>query len=123
MADERDDPRRELRLEGTSLLAVGGAPDYRTDGIPHGWLVSPQGSIVWEGHPASLTNGTIEEHLKGVRMAPSPDLPKELYGEPGADPIGFRHLVFGVSPKICGWTTPDAMDVPTTYSTLRPCPS
>jgi peptide/nickel transport system substrate-binding protein len=49
------------------------------------------------------------------------DLHKELYGEHWADPIVFRHLVFGVSPKICGWTTPDAMDVPTTYATLRPC--
>lgn len=50
------------------------------------------------------------------------ELNRELYGEYWADAIVFRHLVFGVSSKICGWTTPDGMDVPSTYATLRPCP-
>jgi hypothetical protein len=49
------------------------------------------------------------------------DLNRELYNDYWADAIVFRHLVFGVTSKVCGWTTPDGMDVPTTYSTLRPC--
>jgi peptide/nickel transport system substrate-binding protein len=51
------------------------------------------------------------------------DVNRELYGEYWADPIVYRHLVFGVSAKICGWTTNDGMDVPTLYSMLRPCAS
>jgi peptide/nickel transport system substrate-binding protein len=49
------------------------------------------------------------------------ELNRELYNDYWADAIAFRHLVFGVTSKVCGWTTPDGMDVPTTYSTLRPC--
>ena len=51
------------------------------------------------------------------------DVNRELYEEYWADPIVYRHLPFGVSGKICGWTTNDGMDVPTLYSMLRPCPS
>jgi hypothetical protein len=60
------------------LIAIGGAPGYKTSGIPHAWLVSGDQEIVWEGHPGSLTNGQIEEHLKGVRLVPTFELPKEL---------------------------------------------
>jgi hypothetical protein len=50
------------------------------------------------------------------------DVNRELYNDYWADAIVYRHLVFGVSPKICSWVTYDGVDVPTTYSTLRPCP-
>ena len=49
------------------------------------------------------------------------DVNRELYDEYWADPIVYRHLPFGVSGKICGWTTNDGMDVPTLYAMLRPC--
>jgi len=50
------------------------------------------------------------------------DVNRELYNDYWADAIVYRHLVFGVNPKICSWVTYDGVDVPTTYSTLRPCP-
>ena len=49
------------------------------------------------------------------------ELNRELYQEYWADPIVYRHLVFGVSSKVCSWTTNDGMDVPTLYGMLRPC--
>lgn len=39
-------------------------------GIPHAFLVSPDGTIVWEGHPASLDAATIEKNLEGVISKP-----------------------------------------------------
>jgi thiol-disulfide isomerase/thioredoxin len=60
------------------LIALGGAAEYKTNGIPAAWLVSPKGTIVWQGHPMDLKEATIEEHLKDVRLAPVPALPKEL---------------------------------------------
>lgn len=40
------------------------------NGIPHAFLVNPAGTIVWEGHPASLTGSTIEANLEGVITKP-----------------------------------------------------
>lgn len=60
------------------VIALGGAGGYQTAGIPHAWLISPDGKIAWEGHPAELKSDQIEEHLKGVRLTPQFKLPKEL---------------------------------------------
>jgi hypothetical protein len=50
------------------LIAYGGgASKYETRGIPAAWLIGADGKIVWQGHPASLNPGIIEEHLKNVR--------------------------------------------------------
>jgi tetratricopeptide (TPR) repeat protein len=62
------------------VIALGGASGYQTRGIPHAWLVSPTAEIVWEGHPSGLTQGIIEQHLKGVRPGPTVELPSELRG-------------------------------------------
>ncbi len=40
---------------------------YGSGGIPHAYLVAPDGTVAWEGHPASLTEGEIEKHLKKVK--------------------------------------------------------
>jgi hypothetical protein len=60
------------------VIALGGAGGYQTNGIPHAWLVAPDGSVAWEGHPASLKNEQIEEHLRSARLTPEFKLPKEL---------------------------------------------
>ncbi|MBI4606257.1 MAG: hypothetical protein HY721_30190 [Planctomycetes bacterium] len=60
------------------VIAIKGAGEYKTDGVPHGWLVGPNGSIVWEGHPAELKDDLIEENLKGVSLTPVFSLPKDL---------------------------------------------
>jgi len=59
-------------------IALGGANEYVTAGIPHAWLVSPTGEIVWEGSPFELKDAKIEEHLAGVSLLPTFSLPKEL---------------------------------------------
>lgn len=40
---------------------------YGSGGIPHAYLVAPDGTVAWEGHPASLSEGEIEKHLKKVK--------------------------------------------------------
>jgi cytochrome c biogenesis protein CcmG, thiol:disulfide interchange protein DsbE len=61
-------------------IAIKGANEYKTSGIPHAWLVSPKGEIVWEGHPGSLKESQIEENLTGVRLTPTFSFPRELRG-------------------------------------------
>jgi hypothetical protein len=60
------------------VIAIGGGAEYTTKGIPHSWLVSPKGEILWEGHPGNLKETQIEENLKGVSLTPTFTLPKEL---------------------------------------------
>jgi tetratricopeptide (TPR) repeat protein len=59
-------------------IAIGGASGYRTRGIPHAWLVSPRRTVVWHGHPASLRDAIIDEHIKSVRLRPEFKLPEAL---------------------------------------------
>ncbi len=61
------------------LVAIEKAGGYKASSIPHAWLVSPKGEVVWEGNPASLNEAQIEENLKGASMPPPQlTLPKEL---------------------------------------------
>ncbi len=39
---------------------------YATRGIPHGWVLDPEGKCIWEGHPSSIKNETIEEWIKDL---------------------------------------------------------
>ena len=59
-------------------IAIGGANEYRTSGIPRAWLVSATGEIVWEGHPNGLKKSLLEQQLKTVRLTPEFKLPKAL---------------------------------------------
>lgn len=45
-------------------------------GIPAAFLVDATGTIVWQGHPASLTNKIIEANLDGVLSMPLYEWPK-----------------------------------------------
>lgn len=40
------------------------------EGYPSAVLVSPEGKIVWEGHPMGLEPSVIEEHLRGASRDP-----------------------------------------------------
>jgi len=66
------------KLNVAYIIGIGGAEGYKTEGIPHAWLVGADGTVAWEGHPLELKEATIEEHLRGVRLAPEFKLPKEL---------------------------------------------
>ncbi len=39
-------------------------------GIPNAVLVDPSGTILWQGHPSSLTNALVEEAIKGSITTP-----------------------------------------------------
>ena len=60
------------------MVGSGGADGYVTKGIPHAWLVSPQGKVVWEGYPTDLKAEQIQEHLKGVMLSPQFELPEKM---------------------------------------------
>jgi hypothetical protein len=41
--------------------------DYGSGGIPHAYLIAPDGKVVWDGHPAALQNGQIEKLLRKTK--------------------------------------------------------
>ncbi|MGE3166714.1 MAG: hypothetical protein AB7O52_17565 [Planctomycetota bacterium] len=52
------------------LVGLANAGEYSSSGIPHAWLISADGRLLWEGHPGSVPVATIEEELKNVRVVP-----------------------------------------------------
>jgi thiol-disulfide isomerase/thioredoxin len=60
------------------VIATGVKGVYQNPSIPHAWLISPAGEVVWRGHPASLQDSAIEEQLRSARMQPEFSLPKAL---------------------------------------------
>jgi thiol-disulfide isomerase/thioredoxin len=59
-------------------IAVKGANLYKTQSIPHSWLVDASGDVFWHGHPGELKEETIQERLKLAYSPPTFALPKEL---------------------------------------------
>lgn len=55
----------------------GLSKELGVSGIPRAFLVDATGTIVWEGHPASLNGKLIEQHLEGVMELPLYEWPKE----------------------------------------------
>jgi len=45
-------------------LSSGASSAYGGGGIPHAYLLDSEGVVTWEGHPASLSDGTIEKLLR-----------------------------------------------------------
>lgn len=56
------------------LISVG--PDigdaYGVSGIPHVFVIDPDGKVAWEGHPGGLPENAITTALKNVRLSASP---------------------------------------------------
>ncbi len=44
----------------------GGDGGYTSRGIPAAWLVGVDGKVLWQGHPSSLPEKTLEAELKKV---------------------------------------------------------
>jgi peroxiredoxin len=44
---------------------------YGRNSFPSAFLIGPDGRVLWDGHPASLPDATIEEHLERVRVLPA----------------------------------------------------
>ena len=66
------------------LISVGAdiGDAYGVSGIPHVFVIDPDGKVAWEGHPSGLQEGTITALLKNVRIAASP-VPS--FAKPAAD--------------------------------------
>ncbi len=43
-------------------------------GIPHSYLVDHEGTVIWEGHPGSLSKGTVEKAVKAAPKLANPML-------------------------------------------------
>ena len=54
------------------------ASPYKSEGIPHAWLIDPSGQVVWKGHPAGLKESDIEAAVAKAVVPPALSLPKEL---------------------------------------------
>jgi peroxiredoxin len=55
------------------------ANGFNVPGLPHAALVSPEGKVIWSGHPQSLKDRGIEPHIIGIKLPPArlPDALKE----------------------------------------------
>jgi len=40
-------------------------------GIPHSFLIDPEGMVAWHGHPSEITSSKIKNLLKGVKKPPA----------------------------------------------------
>jgi len=60
-----------------AILSRNASP-YKSDSIPHAWLIDPSGHVVWKGHPAGLKETDIEAALVKAVVPPTLSLPKEL---------------------------------------------
>ena len=63
---ERVDPFVEELGAEFPILCKAQSADYSTGGVPSAYLIGADGTVVWQGHPASLGDSDIEKHLKDV---------------------------------------------------------
>ena len=54
---------------------------YNVTSIPSAVLIGPDSRILWTGHPANLSEASLEEHLAGVRLLPALDGPLAAVGK------------------------------------------
>jgi len=67
-----DETARTVRERGGRdyPVSTGGAPNYRTDGgIPHGWLIGVDGTVIFEGNPGDPSfDRLLREEMEKVRF-------------------------------------------------------
>lgn len=63
----QSEPERFVKEHGIKWPQVLGRdhpkPDWGVQGIPHAFILSPEGEVLWRGHPARM-EGPLEEALK-----------------------------------------------------------
>ncbi len=59
---------------------IGGS--WGVSGIPHVFVIDPDGVIVWDGHPAELQESVLTEPLKRVRVAPTSSIELPAFETP-----------------------------------------
>lgn len=69
-----DEPARQVepfveKMGLKYIVAIRGAREYTCRAIPQAWLINHRGICVWKGHPASLKESTVEEHIRGAKPA------------------------------------------------------
>jgi len=70
ISDEDPGTVEPFILEKGITYPVGISKDrsgYGGGGIPHAYLIGPDGVVVWQGHPASLSEGEIEKATRKTK--------------------------------------------------------
>ena len=75
---DKVDPWVEKHGADFPIIIEGGdsAQEYGAEGFPSAFLIAPDGTIAWTGHPGNVEDSKIEELLKDARLFP--DLPAKL---------------------------------------------
>lgn len=55
-------------------VAIGGGGEYGVTGIPHAYLIGPEGKVHWQGSPGSMPKKKLEALLKNVDKKPAKDV-------------------------------------------------
>lgn len=58
-------------------IARNAMRDWGVRGIPHAFLIAPDGKVAWSGHPGTLTEATITPHL-ALAVSPLQRLTEQL---------------------------------------------
>lgn len=73
---EPPDPTEKFMQQTGAKWMVAYVPKGKTfeewgvSGIPAAFLVDPNGTVVWSGHPAGLRSKEVAKYVRGVRYAP-----------------------------------------------------
>lgn len=90
LSDEVDDKVDPFITEFKIQCLVGGGSTsngaYGVDGIPHTFIVGPDGNLAWHGHPSELKEDLLKTLLKGAR-------------KPVGGPLGVR-MNFDVDARV-----------------------
>jgi hypothetical protein len=54
-----------------SAVQSSAGDEYGVKGIPKSFLIAPDGTIAWSGHPGSLSKGTVKDALKKADKLPA----------------------------------------------------
>ncbi len=58
------------QMDITSVIVGAGSTTngaYGVSGIPHSFLIGPDGNVAWHGHPSEVTKGLLKDILKGAK--------------------------------------------------------
>ncbi len=55
---------------------------YGVSGIPHVFIIDPDGKIAWQGHPAELQDSTVAELMKKAKPPAPPGPPSPAFAKP-----------------------------------------
>lgn len=58
------------QMDITNVIVGAGSTTngaYGVSGIPHSYIIGPDGNVAWHGHPSEVTKGLLKDILKGAK--------------------------------------------------------